>query len=157
MFSSRIRFRRIQEEVSDDLSYDSIAIGPSSLLTSPSGSRSHSPSSLSPIPSSVVGYAARGMRRCNIRRLFTFAFFIFATTLLILSLPKENFGSKFLLIIAYDLIFTAFIEIQKVVPRSASPFEVEYIFSEISHNSSSHYIQQWQAERADRVIVFDQI
>lgn len=145
MSASRIRYRRIQEEVSDDLSYDSIAIGPSSLLTSPSGSRSHSPSSLSPIPSSVVGYAARGMRRCNIRRLFTFAFFIFATTLLILSLPKENFGSK-LLLIAYELIFTAFIEIQKVVPQSTSPFEVEYIFSAISHNSSSHYIQQWQAK-----------
>ncbi|PAV60955.1 hypothetical protein WR25_25791 [Diploscapter pachys] len=93
MFASRIRFRRIQE-VSDDLLCDSIAIGSSSLLPSPSGSRSHSPSSSSPIPSSVVGYAARGMRRCNIRRLFTFAFFIFATTLLILSLPKENFGRE---------------------------------------------------------------
>lgn len=116
MFASRIRFRRIQE-VSDDLSYDSIAIGSSSLLPSPSGSRSHSPSSSSPIPSSVVGYAARGMRRCNIRRLFTFAFFIFATTLLILSLPKENFGSKFS--ITYDLIYRI-IEIQKVVLRLAS-------------------------------------
>ncbi|CAI5454705.1 unnamed protein product [Caenorhabditis angaria] len=32
--------------------------------------------------------------RCNIRKLFTLAFFVFATTLVILSLPKDNFGRE---------------------------------------------------------------
>ncbi|CAB3399258.1 unnamed protein product [Caenorhabditis bovis] len=32
--------------------------------------------------------------RCNLKRLFTLAFLVFATTLVILSLPKENFGRE---------------------------------------------------------------
>lgn len=36
------------------------------------------------------------MMRCNIKRIFTLAFITFATTLVILSLPKENFGREFI-------------------------------------------------------------
>uniref|UniRef100_A0A1I7X1N4 Extracellular serine/threonine protein kinase FAM20C n=1 Tax=Heterorhabditis bacteriophora TaxID=37862 RepID=A0A1I7X1N4_HETBA len=32
--------------------------------------------------------------RCNLRRIFTLAFVVFGTTLVILSLPKENFGRE---------------------------------------------------------------